>query len=60
METVLLELWTIAKPFLYGYLLFYTLFFLFVLSFIVYVFFRVIGENKSTNRKRVNKSPYER
>jgi hypothetical protein len=52
LNTPVSEVWESIRPFVVGYLAFYTVFFVLVSSFIFYVFIKVIKANREFDKRK--------
>lgn len=55
-DTPINDLWNTISPFAMGYMIFFTIFFILVLSFIAYVFVKVIKGHKEFEKRRKERS----
>lgn len=55
LNTPISEMWSTISPFAIGYLIFFVLFFILVLSFIGYVFVQIFKGHKKFNKMKKNK-----
>ena len=53
-DGVLSEFWYTVKPFLVGFLSFYTLIFLLILGVIIYIAYKIFGGNKNKGNQNEN------
>lgn len=52
LDTPINEMWSAISPFAIGYLIFFAVFFVLVLSFIIFVFIKIIKGHKEFDKRR--------